>query len=253
MEQTFIEKIKMQKMKLLLLSTAIIAMIATIGCKKYDNVSAPNVTLTGRLVYDGDSIGVADNQVPLQLYQYGFGAVGPVNLTFTQQGGFSQVLYAGDYKLIIPNGQGPFLWKKTAAGNPDTLDINIKGNMSVDVPVTPYYMIRNPQFTKSGNNIVATFKAEKIIKDANAQDIEFVGLYINKTMFVSNITDELMTNSDNSPTQTTLSTIPDLNNISLSVEIPTIPVTQNYVFARVGIKIQNVEDMIFSPVVKVNL
>ena len=34
-------------MKFLLLSIAIVAM-ATIGCKKYDNVSAPNVTLTGK-------------------------------------------------------------------------------------------------------------------------------------------------------------------------------------------------------------
>ena len=240
-------------MKLFLLSIATVAMMATIGCKKYDNVSAPNVTLTGRLVYNGDSIGVADNQVPLQLFQYGFGAVGPVNLTFTQQGGFSQLLYAGDYKLIIPNGQGPFLWNKTAAGNPDTLDINVKGNMNVDVPVTPYYMIRNPQFTKSGDNIVGTFKAEKIITDANAQDIEYVGIYINKTMFVSNIADELMVDSQNNPTQTLQSSVPDLNNISLSVAIPPIPVTQNYIFARVGIKIQNVEDLIFSPVVKIAL
>ena len=120
MEQTFLEKIKMQNMKLLILSIATVAMMATVGCKKYDNVSAPNVTITGRLVYNGDSIEVADNQVPLQLFQYGFGAVGPINMTFTQQGGFSQALFAGDYKLIIPNGQGPFLWNKTAAGNPDT-------------------------------------------------------------------------------------------------------------------------------------
>jgi hypothetical protein len=36
----------------------------------------------------------------------------------------------------------------------------------------------------------------------------------------------------------------------MQVTIPTIVPTQNYVFARVGIKIAGVEDRIFSPVQK---
>jgi hypothetical protein len=35
--------------------------------------------------------------------------------------------------------------------------------------------------------------------------------------------------------------------------VPAIVPTQNYVYARVGVKIAGVEDMIFSPVVKVTL
>ncbi|RYY21899.1 MAG: DUF3823 domain-containing protein, partial [Chitinophagaceae bacterium] len=38
--------------------------------------------------------------------------------------------------------------------------------------------------------------------------------------------------------------------ISMTVNVPTISPVQNYVFARIGLKIQGVEDMIFSPVVK---
>lgn len=225
----------------------VLSMSAMYGCKKYDNTPAPSVTLTGRLVYNGDSIGVADNQVPLQLYQYGLGKVGPINLTFTQSGGFSELLFAGNYKLTIPSGQGPFLWKKTAAGNPDSLSVTVNNNMTVDVPVTPYYMIRNPQISKSGTNIVGTFKAEKIVTDANARNIEFVAIYLNKTTFVSNISDQIMVNADGSPAQMKQTTIADPNNISLSVAIPAMPVTQNYVFARMGIKIAGVEDMIFLP------
>jgi len=64
-----IMKIKSQYVLFLL----IIAGIAS--CKK-DNYSPPSSTLQGRLVYNGDSIGVERNQVTYELYQYGFGKVG---------------------------------------------------------------------------------------------------------------------------------------------------------------------------------
>jgi hypothetical protein len=43
------------------------------------------------------------------------------------------------------------------------------------------------------------------------------------------------------------------NTITLKTTVPAITPTQNYVFARIGLKIAGVEDMIFTPVVKVNL
>ena len=88
---------------------------AAMACKK-DNYKAPSSILKGRLMYKGDSIGVERNQVPLQLYQYGFGKVGAINGNFSQEGLYSFDLFDGDYKLIIPNGQGPFIWKKLEIG-----------------------------------------------------------------------------------------------------------------------------------------
>jgi hypothetical protein len=37
------------------------------------------------------------------------------------------------------------------------------------------------------------------------------------------------------------------------VPVPDFVVDQNYLFARVGVKIQNVEDLLFSTVQKINL
>ena len=221
--------------------------LSVYSCKK-DNRSAPGTFLTGAIMYKGDSINVERNQVPYQLYQYGFGKVGQIgnNTTFQQNGSYSQVLYDGDYKLIIPNGQGPFLWKKDANGNPDSLAISLKGNQTVNLEVTPYYMIRNAQITASGGIVTANFKVEKIITDSLAKDIERVSLYINKTQFVSagdNIALKDMAGSS----------ITDPNNITLTVTVPAITPTQNYIFARVGVKIANVEDMIFSPLQKIPL
>jgi hypothetical protein len=221
--------------------------LSVYSCKK-DNRAAPGTFLTGAIMYKGDSINVERNQVPYQLYQYGFGKVGQIgnNTTFQQNGSYSQVLYDGDYKLIIPNGQGPFLWKKDANGNPDSLAISLKGNQTVNLDVTPYYMIRNAQITASGGIVTANFKVEKIITDSLAKDIERVSLYINKTQFVSggdNIALKDMAGSS----------ITDPNNITLTVTVPPITPTQNYIFARVGVKIANVEDMIFSPLQKIPL
>jgi hypothetical protein len=107
-------------------------------------------------------------------------------------------------------------------------------------------MIRNTQITASGGIVTANFKVEKIITDSLAKDIERVSLYINKTQFVSG--------GDNIAfTDLPVADIANPDNISLTVEVPALATTQSYIFARVGIKIKNVEDMIFSPLQKISL
>lgn len=228
-----------QYIPLLILSASVFS------CKK-DNYSPPGSYLTGHLVYNGDTIQLERNQVPFQIYQYGFGKTGSIDGTFAQDGSYSEVLFDGTYKVIIPIGQGPFLSNVTSSGTPDTVEVSLKGSQTVDIKVTPYYMIRNAQISASGGNANATFKVEKIVTDANAKDIERVSLYINKTQFASggdNIAKTDMAGGD----------ITDPNNISLNVAIPTLTPSQSYIYGRVGVKIANVEDMIFSPLIKISL
>lgn len=217
--------------------------ITLFSCKK-DNYDEPSSTLSGKLVYNGESFGLEKDQVPFELYQFGFGKVGPIGASFTQEGTYSAVLFDGEYKLIIPNGQGPFLWKKTATGNPDSITVSVRGSQTLDLEVTPYYLIKTPQLTAAGGKVNASFKAEKIVTDANAKNIENITLYINKTQFVS-----AGNNIANAGVAGTA--ITDPNNIALSVTIPSITPTQNYVFARIGLKVAGVEDRIFSPLVKI--
>lgn len=219
-------------------------LLATVGCKK-DNYDAPSLKLTGKLVYKGEAIGVEYNQVPYELYQPGFGKVGPISQTFGQDGSYSSLLFKGNYKFTIPPNQGPFLWKELPSGKRDTVAVALTGNQTMDVEVTPFYMIRDAKLTAGSGKVTATFNIEKVITDANAKDIERVSLYINKTQFVSggdNIASTDLAGAD----------ITTLNNITMNVSIPGITPTQSYVFARVGIKIAGVEDMIFSPLTKVS-
>lgn len=226
---------------LLMLTTALV-----MSCKK-DNYKAPSSKLSGHLVYNGDTLGLETNQVPFQLYQYGFGKVGPLEATFAQDGSYSALLFDGDYKLIVPNGQGPFMWKQLSSGAPDSVAITLKGSQILDLEIIPYYMIKNAQISGSGTTVTASCKIDKIITDANAKDIERVNLYINKTQFVSGNGDQQIAKAEIGGGAV------DPNNVTLSVTVPSMVPAQNYVFARIGLKIAGVEDMIFSPLQKIQL
>ena len=231
-------------MKTISYFSLILLMVAASACSKKDNYDPPKEQINGAILYNGDSIYLEYDRVPYQFYQHGFGKTGPVEQTFTQSGVISSLLFNGSYKFIVPNGQGPFLWPKTSGGAPDSLDVTVSGSQQLNIEVTPYYMIRNPQVTGGSGKVSATFKIEKITTGVDAKDVENVTLYINKTQFVSgadNIGQAGIGGGD----------ITDPNNVSLSVNVPSITPTQNYVYARIGLKIAGVEDRLFSPVVKV--
>lgn len=229
-------KIKFQYIWLLAL------IISMASCKK-DNFTAPSSTLSGKFHYKGDAIQVEYDRVPLQLYQYGFGRVGAIEFRLAPEGTYSTLLFDGQYKFIVPNNQGPFKWNKTPAGNPDSLSVTVNGSQTLDIEVTPYYMVRTPVFSVAAGKVIGTCKLEKIVTDATGKDIEQVTLYINKTQFASGEYNIATANIAGSA-------ITDPNNISLNVTIPSIVPTQNYVFARIGVKIAGIEDRIFSPVQK---
>lgn len=215
---------------------------ALFSCEK-DNYQPPSVKLSGRLVYKGVPIPLEYNQVPYQLYQFGFGKVGPISQSFSQDGTFSSLLFAGEYKLTVDNATVPFKWPQTVAGKPDSLTINLSSDKTMDIEVTPYYMVRDAKISATSNKIASTFKIEKTLLDASGRNFSRAVLFINKTQFVS-INDNIASVSMNA------GEISDLNNVNLSVNIPTIVPNQNYVFARVGVQIAGLNSWVFSPTQK---
>lgn len=211
-----------------------------------DNYDAPGSTLEGRLVYNGEPINVSYSDVTFQLWEPGWQKKAEINVAVDQDGSYSALLFNANYKLIIPSNQGPFRSKPNAETASDTILVNVSGNKVLDIEVEPYYMVRNAKFTVAGRVVTGTFKAEKIITGVNAKPIDQVAIYVNKTMFVD-------FRSNVAATTLAGSAITDLNAISLNTTVPALTPTQTYVFVRIGLKIKGVEDMIFSPVVKVNL
>lgn len=222
------------------------ALVTLASCKK-DNFDPPGSTFKGRITYNGAPIMVEQNQVRFQLWEPGWGLNGAIDVAIDQDGSYSAVLFNGNYKLVIPKNEGPFMSKSTGNSTKDTIMISLQGSQELDIEVMPYYMIRDAQFSQAGGKVAATVTIEKIITDANARNIESVSLYINKTAFVGANGNMQIQRKDSAVNGAT-----DLNNLQLSVNIPAITPTQNYVFARVGVKIAGVEDRLYSQIQKIN-
>lgn len=221
----------------------LLGLALTFGSCEIDNYEEPQSFFTGQITYEGEPIRVASDQVRFQLWQSGFGKEGPLDVHVAQDGSFSALLFDGDYRLDFMGGQGPFIANTVNEQQGDTLFIEINGDIQMDLEVTPYYMVRDPQFSLSGNTVQASVSLEQIITGQNAKGIEYVTLYLNTTQFVSSNSDENIASSDAEIVDE------DLDNLQISVEIPD-DITQDYVFARIGVKIDGVEDMIYSPIEK---
>ena len=231
--------------------TGLLLTMAALSCKK-DNYDEPTVNLKGKITYQGEAINVSSKDVYFELWQPGWGKSGAITMNVLEDGSYSNLLFSGDYKLVIPKSQGPWMSIPNNETNSDTILLHLTGSREMDIEVMPYYMVREPNFTKNGTSVDATCKLEKIITDANAKEIEKVYLYLNQTQIVD---------GTNYIARTTLSgsAITDLNNVALSVTIPASTSVNGgtgqatYVFARIGVKISGVEDLLFSPVQQINL
>ncbi|OZI07761.1 hypothetical protein BWI93_12980 [Siphonobacter sp. BAB-5385] len=211
---------------------------------KFDNYDPPSAVLKGRIVYKGEPIGVEYNNVTFELWEPGWGKKGPINVTVDQNGSYASTLFDGNYKLVIPSYQGPFKSIRNAETQSDTIPVQVRGSQTLDLEVLPYYMIRNATFTGGESKVSTQFSIEKIITDASAKAIEEVALYISKTDFVdvrTNIASQVIKGAD----------LKTMSGIQMQVTVPKLTPTQNFVFARVKLKVSGVEDPIFSPIQKV--
>lgn len=222
----------------------LLALLA-LSCKK-DNYPAPGSTLQGRIVYKGEAINVSFNDVTFELWESGWGKSDAIDVTVKPDGGYSAVLFNAAYKLVIPRYQGPFMSIPNTSTHSDTMLVNANGSQTLDIEVMPYYMIRDPKFTLGTDKIDISCKLEQIITDANAKGIERVSLYVGKSVLLDSRTSLSSEDMDGAD-------ITDLNNVRLSANVPAITPAQNYVFARIGVKIKGVEDMLFSPAQQIDL
>lgn len=236
----------MQRLYIYLISICLLLITAGCGISDLDNYDSPDAVLEGSIVYNDEPIPVSYDNVTFELWQSGFGRELPIEVTVDQDGSFATELFDGDYRLIIPEGQGPFQRIFNEETQSDSINVTLSGSDSLNIEVLPYYMIRNTQFSNSGRTVSANFSLEQIISpDDGGQNVERVSLYVSKTNFVDGRTSE-------STIDLAGGEIGNMNNISLSTDVPEFTPTQDYAFARVGVKIQNVEDMMFSAIEKID-
>ena len=232
-------------MKKILFCIPLVFSLILMSCEK-DNYDAPSARLYGKIVYQGEPIYVEAHEVTMQLWEPGWQLSNAITVDVNQDGEYSAMLFPSTYKLIIQSHQGPFRNITNSGTQSDTILVDLKGSKELDIEVEPYYMIRNAQFSQSGRVVTADFGLEQIITDEDATSIERVNLYINTTQFVD-------VQSKVGSTQIAGGSIADLSSISMSVDVPDFTIDQSYVYARVGVKMVGVEDMIFTSVERISL
>lgn len=220
-----------------------IALFITIGCLLilsscgYDNYDEPKSILSGKAVYEGEAIGVRTDGTRFALFQDGYDFKSEIPAHIAQDGTYSVSLFDGEYKLVRISGAP---WE---APQNDTILIRVKGNTVQDIPVTPYFVIKNPSFLKNGNKVVAKFTIKKVVESAN---LKSVGIYIGKSILTDNNRNEGNKFMD-------LSNVILDQEMTVEIDVPSSLTSANYVFARVGVQSDKAGEFCYTQSTKITL
>jgi hypothetical protein len=206
------------------------------GCEK-DNLKEPESKLIGRVIYQGQPVGVRSSGIQFELWQSGLQLFSKIPLNIAQDGTFSAALFDGDYKLVRTVGAGPW------ADNTDTVNIKLSGSASVDIPVEPYFLIKNVNFEKNGVAVKATFTIEK---NTNSKTLELARLYIGPNLIVDQ-------NNNAANAQAGAAAITLGQPVTLNVTIPASIANDAFIFARVGVKTTGVAELLYTQPQKIQL
>ncbi len=232
--------------------------VALSGCDilALDNWDDPNATLAGSLVFEGQPIGVRVNGVNLQLWQIepSYPLESSMDVNVDQTGRFSAAIFNGTYDINLVPGNGPWV------DDPTKHRVVVAGETELDIPVIPYYTIRNEVITYSpdpapGGSITATFN---VGQHETSRALEWVGVYIGMTNFVDRTNALPISNDIRERSGAAIQPIIDENGtVSITVNLPDdihltpSPARRESVFVRVGVKTVGIAEMLFTQVHKV--
>jgi hypothetical protein len=207
------------------------------ACEK-DNRAEPKSVLKGRVVFNGEPVGVRSNGVQLEIWQRGYQLFTKIPVYVNQDGTFSASLFDGNYKLVRLRGNGPWV------DNTDTIDVQLSGTQELDVPVQPFFVFENETYSKGEGKVNATFNLKQINTSRN---LERVNLYIGTTMIVD-------PNNNAGNAQEVAANITDLTKpITLTATLSAALAGRDYVYARIGVKTSGVGEMLFGKPQKIML
>jgi len=211
------------------------AVLAVGGCG-LDNYEAPESKLRGRVVYNGEPVGVrgTGEAVQLQLYQDGYELRSPIPVYVGQDGTFEATLFDGTYKLVTRDNNGP--WENDR----DTTIVNLQGNTSVDIAVRPFFTLSGVQLSLNGSNVSASFQINEI---AGGRDIDYVLVLVGKTSFVDDVSYTERRQINGLAAGNTVTETLDLtNNADFKAGSP--------LFARLGLRPVGKDQAIYSAVIR---
>lgn len=212
----------------------VLLLVLFTGCGK-DNYDAPESTLTGKVTYKGEALNLrgTGEAIRLQLYQDGYDKHDPIEVFVGQDGAFSAKLFDGEYKMVTRDGNGP--WVNTR----DTTVVNLKGSTSIELEVTPYFLITGEKLSVSGSTMNASFTVNKV---ASTAKINKVMLILSKTQFADDVNNVFRKDFDGLE--------PGALTLSAEVGGNTEVANAKALYARVGVLAEGADQAIYSPVVR---
>jgi hypothetical protein len=201
-----------------LLLAAFICILFT-GCA-YDNYDEPAATLSGKVVYNGNPVGVRSDGTQLELWQDGYALRTKIPVYIAWDGSFHARVFDGEYKIVRLNGAP---WENQPG---DTILVTVKGNTAIDVPVTPYFVVSGVTYRKEADKITTTFTIQQASASAT---LESATLYLSKNI----ITDEVR---NESKAVKLAADITSGQSVTVEATIPASLASADYLFARIGVK-----------------
>jgi hypothetical protein len=218
------------------LFTIIVAFVIIMaGCTK-DNYDPPTSMLTGTVTYNGSPVGVRTGGTQLELWQYGYQLRSKIAVQIAQDGTYSARVFDGDYKLVRLAGAP---W----ANQTDSINVTVSGATKVDVPVVPYFTITGETISYAGGVLSASCTVTKV----GTSNIERLTLYIGTTSIV----DASNNGGKSDKTGSALSNL--AVPLTFSYTVPTTLASRSYIYARIGVKTTGVNELLYTPVKKIQL
>lgn len=225
-------------MKSKIISIAIlVSLIILAGCE-FDNFDPPTSTLSGSVVYNGKAVGVRSGATQLELWQYGYALRSKIAVNISQDGTFTAKLFDGNYKLVRLAGAP---W----ATQTDSISVTVSGNSTIDVPVTPFYVITGETFAYTKGTF--TMNGTGLITKVGTAAITSVTLYVG----ITNIVDANNNSQNATISGTALTDLTTPKN--LSVVLNTANQARKYVYVRLGVLSAGSAERFYTPVQKITL
>lgn len=215
------------------LNIALLSASVAISSCGLDNYVAPESKVVGRIVYNGQPVGVrgTGEAVQLQLFQDGYQLRNPIPVFVSQDGTFEAKLFDGEYKLVTRDNNGPWVNRR------DTTVINVKGTANVDIEVTPLFTLSDVQLSLSGSNVNASFRVDQVTTGWN---IDYAMILVSRTSFVDDVASIARLDIRNLAPGASRT-----ESLSLPASAGSGPL-----FARVGVRAAGKDQAIYSQVVK---
>lgn len=206
-------------------------MVLVAASCSYDNFDPPQSMLEGRVVYQGEPLGLRSDGVQLELWQRGYDLFQKIPLHVDQDGSFSAALFDGDYKLTLLRGNGPWL------DQTDSIDVQVRGGKTLDVEVQPYYTLTAPQLSRNSAQLNASFQINSVNP---ARAVEMVAIYVGRTAILDAVRNEA--NLIVPGEELDLASSLDLN-----INLPASLAGRD-VYVRIGVKTAGVQELLYSTV-----